>query len=966
MIYKPGHRARILSAGSLICIAAITSLGAQAQEAETKDAAEAKAAAQTAGLPQEQPATTADIVVTGTLIRGIAPVSAPVIPLSRAELERSGASSLTDALANVPQIASLGGNQFTSTAGNSQQNSRINLTAARATNLRGLGPSATLVLVDSHRPAVGNHVANAFFDLDAIPSIAIGRIEVVADGASALYGSDAVAGVVNLVLRRNYDGAEVATRYGFNGDIHNFQASGIFGQTWEGGSFMVAAEHYEATALKKSDTGNLFSDDLRVYGLTPPPTLSYPGNIISGGNFYPIPTGQDGSNLLLSQLQAGTPHYRESFEGTEIVPNQNRNSVVMTFRQALSDGIEFNLNGQFSRRDFNQARANVVSAANGLSVPSSNPFSPCSPAKSQAGNPGLNCAANLSVLYSFSNDLGAEDFHGYQTNWGGTASLSADLFADWKVTGSYGHYENTDWSRSDNLVNSTAASIALGNTVSGVSKPANIPYLNVFCGNEGVCNSAATLDYIRAYNQDIYRFRTDQFQIQGSGSLFALPGGAVRLAIGADYHRDSLHQQTITNASTASTSVANISGGSNKRNVKSAYTELFVPIVGQDNSMPGIESLSLSLAGRIEDYSDFGVTKNPKIGLAWAPTHGIRLRGSFGTSFRAPTLANISDTFGNRTTPNNIVGTQIGLNDTRTLSIINRGGGGSGLGPEKATTWSLGFDTTPAFISGLTTSINYFNIRYKDVISNPPLVVGFAGAIGASPLYDQYINYNPAFYPSRATMTQAEFNAFVTNLLTSNYPPVTRAAPPVALVAAVVDGRAKNAGAIHADGFDFSTRYVGETSFGEWRLGASGTYLMHWKTAVVSGAPILEKVNRFGYPLRFTARGEAGLTYGGFDLGLFLNYRNAYRIEPIFLPPNAAAKYQRIKSYTTVDLHLAYHSGDKAPALLKNITLAVDVQNLFDRDPPLVLNGGLSPIQFDPANASPFGRMTAISLRKAF
>lgn len=963
MIYKIGRRARILSAGSLLCIAAMNSLSAQAQETETKDSTQTKAPADDTGLSARQ---AADIVVTGTLIRGIAPVSAPVIPLSRTELERSGALSLTDALATVPQIASLGGNQFTSTAGNSQQNSRINLTAARATNLRGLGPSATLVLVDGHRPAVGNQVANAFFDLDAIPSIAIGRIEVVADGASALYGSDAVAGVVNLVLRRNYDGVEVATRYGFNGDIHNFQASGILGQTWNGGSFMIAAEHYEATALKKSDTGNLFSDDLRPFGLTPPPTLAYPGNIIAGNNFYPIPAGQNGSNLLLSQLQAGTPHYRESFEDTEIVPNQNRNSVIMTLRQALTDDIEFNLNGHFSRRDFDQARANVVSAANGLSVPSSNPFSPCNPAKSQAGNPGLNCAANLNVLYSFSNDLGVEDFYGFQRNWGGTASLSAEIFADWKVTGSYGHYENTDWSRSDNLVNSTAVNIALGNTVSGVSKPANVPYLNPFCGTAGSCNSAATLDYIRAFNEDVYRFRTDQFQVQGSGSLFPLPGGAVRLAIGADYHRDRLDQQTTTNVSTPSTTVASISGGHNNRSVKAAYAELFVPIVGQDNSRPGIERLSLSLAGRIEDYSDFGTTKNPKLGLAWEPTRGIRLRGSYGTSFRAPTLANIADTFGNRTTPNNIVGTQIGLTDPRTLSIINRGGGGSGLGPEKATTWSIGIDTTPAFISGLTTSVNYFNIRYKDVISNPPLVVGFAGAIAASPLYDQYINYNPAFYPGRATMTQAEFNAFVTALLTANYPPVTRAPPPLALVAAVVDGRAKNAGAIHAGGFDFSTRYVAETGFGQWRLGVSGTYLLNWKTAAVADAPMLEKVNRFGYPLRFTARGEAGLTYGGFDLGLFLNYRNAYRIEPVFLPRGADPKYERIKSYTTVDLHLAYNSGEKAPALLKNITLALDVQNLFDRDPPLVLNGGLIPIQFDPANASPFGRMTTISLRKAF
>lgn len=912
---------------------------------------------------EEGDAAGGEIVVTGTLIKGVAPVGAPTIPFTRDDMLRTGAQSTADIIATIPQVASLGGNQFTANAGQSQQGSRINAVGGRATNLRGLGPAATLVLIDGRRPATGNNSAGqTFFDIDSIPSIAIQRVEVVADGASAIYGSDAVAGVVNFILRKRFDGVEVNGQHNFTDSIHSSKIGGIIGKTWSNGGVMLAGEYLDGTALKAADTGNLFSDDLRPYGLGSPPRLSYPGNIVAGSTFYPIPAGQDGSNLLLSQLSAGSPNLLSYFDGAEVSPNFKRWSVVGSGYQELGDSIRVELTGHYSKRTFDQARANTVSAANGLSVPASNPFSPCNPARNLAGNPGLNCAANLSVLYAFTNDLGHEAFTGFQENFGGTASLGADLGGSWNLDLSAGYYQNDDYARTGNLINSNAVSRALGNTVASIAKPADVPFFNPFCGNATSCNSAQTLDYIRAWTDTYSRLKRYQAKVQANGSLFTLGAGDVKLAIGAEYRNDKLFARTGATTNTPSVLQPAYASGTMEREVKSVYGELLVPIVGDEGSV--LRKVNLSLAGRIEDYSDFGTTKNPKIGLDWEPIDGLKFHGSFGTSFRAPSLADIADTFGNRTTPNNVVGTQLGLATSSTLSVINRGGGGPGLVPEKATTWSLGFDISPRLAPGLTASVNYFNIKYENIITNPPLVVGLAGAINATPLYDRYITYNPLYFPTRATMSQSDFNAFVNGLLTATYPPVTAAAPAIGNVAAVVDGRTKNAARVDAQGLDFSLRYAQPADWGEWRVGASGTYVLSWKVSPVVGAPSVEQVNNFSYPLRFVARAEAGATIENFDVSFFANYRNSYNIGRIFLPVGAAAQYESISSYLTVDANFGYKF--EKIGFLKDAGISLSVQNLFQRKPPLVLNGGVNAIQFDPANASPFGRTVSVSLRAGF
>ena len=188
-------------------------------------------------------------------------------------------------------------------------------------------------------------------------------------------------------------------------------------------------------------------------------------------------------------------------------------------------------------------------------------------------------------------------------------------------------------------------------------------------------------------------------------------------------------------------------------------------------------------------------------------------------------------------------------------------------------------------------------------------------------------------------------------------------APAVSSVLAIMDSRSKNSGVIDTDGLDLSARYRFDTSFGTLTAGADATYVMHYKTAPVPTATIVEQVNNFTYPLKWRARFNFGWQKGGWSALAYVNYSNPYNIPRSQLPPTSPDQYLSIASYTTVDLTLRYDTGDGEGAF-RNIALTLNATNLFDKDPPLVLNLGTTPVRFDPQNASPLGRVVSAQITK--
>lgn len=920
-----------------------------------------------------------EIVVTGTRIRGIEPTGSNVLSVGQAEIQRTPVASTTDILRQLPMATGLGADEGTTNGGTSVQGASFNNTYARAANLRGLGTTATLVLIDGHRVAPQGQTGQ-INDLDLVPAAAIERIEVVADGASALYGSDAIAGVINLVLRRKFDGAQITARYGFADNYEQGLVSGVLGRRWDSGSFMVSLEHQRRSRLAASDRPELYNDDFSPYGGSAPPQLSSPGNVVIGGVSYGIPSSQNGQAFTLGSLSR-TVNRTSAWAGVDALPRQERNTILGTFEQQLFTGVTLFGEGLFTRREFERRNVAAVTSGTGQAVPSTNPFSPCAPGRITTNSLGIACPANgtVNVQYSFLDALGPALASGKQETWSLRGGLDIDLWSDWKGSIAYGYSRSVDVSFVDNSINANAltaavsgtATVTSGGATTTILRPADIAPLNLFCGASN-CNARSTLDYIRGYTyrpaQYDYRYLSGTID----GSLFDLPGGAVRVALGFDVRDDRLENLNRTNTTTPTvgTFVDNLTVAN--RDVDAFFGEVYIPIFGAGNATPGFRRLALSLAGRTEKYSDFGRTTNPKIGFTWEPAEGVNIHGSYGTSFRAPTLADINPAAAavNRATALTAAqASALGLGAVSTYSFVSTTGGTVGIQPEDATTYSLGVDLNPNFAKGLRVSLNYYNIEYRNRIDQPVQNVGALNALNARPLYDSLIVYNPALYPGRSNVTAAQFDALLQQLYTSTAPVFTGVPVPAANVAAIARGNKANTGTLNTSGLDINVSYSFDTRYGQWRVGGSGQYVFEYLNSIVPTQPAQDLVNQFsavGVPMRFKGRADFGWAMGGWSANLFVNYTNSYNLPRSAIPAAAPSTYLKVKSYTTVDATVNYRMEDGLHGFGKGLNLQVGVTNLFDAQAPLMINNGTVPLLFDNSNASPIGRMVSFQITKSF
>jgi iron complex outermembrane receptor protein len=850
------------------------------------------ATAQESAPTTEPRAAEEDIIVTGSRIRGIDPVGSAVIAIDADQIMEEPVTSTNDILRRVPQVVSLGANR----AGGTAQNGAANATRGAGINLRGLSTNATLLLYDGKRlPPQGTQ--GQFTDPSAIPSIALGRIEVVADGTSAVYGSDAVAGVVNLILRKDFSGIEVRGRYGITeADYYEAQAAVLLGHKWDGGWIMAAGEYAKNNNLFGSELDFYTSDNRSRGGRDLRGTNCAPGTIVAGGVNYAIPTGGV-TSANVGSLVAGTRNLCEFRDIAQVIPDQERWSGVAAISQDITDGVRIFADGFYSRRS-GTLLFNPTANAN---VPSTNPFF-VSPV------PG---ATSVTVQTTFLGATGALPNPYWASTWNVSGGVEADLFGDFQGTVYYAQGRSEEVAdRRRSGINAGALNAALADT-----NPATA--LNVFGG----ANNPATLARIT----DNYfviegRTRLEVINAQLDGSLFAIPGGNVRIAMGAEHRVEYTYTSLLTGQSASQVRTA--SDGS--RNVDAVFAELFVPIVGADNAAPGLERLNLSLALRHEHYSDFGSTTNPKIGLTYSPWTGLVLKGTYGTSFRAPTFTEVSTVGGGAglyfdTLPGPS-GNQIG---------IGIAGGNPGLKPEQATTWSFGVDIAPVALPGFTASLNYFRIDYTDQIQ---ALRGTPGLL-TNPIYSQFVQFNP---------TPAQISALVNSGLPIN------AAINQSLVTFIADGRRQNLGTSLFRGLDFTAAYRWNWGGVDLDAGIQGTYILDYLFEAVPGAGLVDVLDTIGFTQKFRTQADIGAKVGGFKSRLTWNHLNGYT--------NTTSTVARdVSNYDTFDLLLGYDFTDR-------INLSLDVRNLFDEDPPFVdtTNG------FDPQASNPIPRMFAITANVKF
>ncbi|MBN2972717.1 TonB-dependent receptor [Roseomonas aeriglobus] len=845
-----------------------------------------------------------DIIVTGSRVRGAAPVGSTVIALGREDVIASGAVTTDRLIKQIPQVFDLG----VSENSRGQSGGNGNITYGNSVNLRGIGPYATLILIDGHR-AVNNSRA---LDPSVIPTLGLERVEVVADGASAIYGSDAVAGVVNLIPRRSLDGVEASARYGFGDDFHEWQVGVAVGHKWSQGQIMLAFEHVQRSNLSGDDR-SFFTSDQRAFGGNDyRVNRCAPGTIIAGGTTYAIPAGGL-TQANAGSLVAGTANLCNDLIGQDLFPKQAYDSANMTVTQELGDRVTLFADGFFSRRTFFR---NPASQSATLTVPQTNAF---------FVRPAGFTGTSYTIAYNFINDLPINGNPGSAENWQISPGVRVKLFGDWEAEGIYSYGQGEDQSYTYRGLTTANLNAALAS-----SNPATAfdPYglgRTTEATKQLISNSiffAPTLNRFTGYEARL------------NGTLFALPGGDVKLAAGYE------GQEILTILGSARGVVGTpIAYRYFTRRVDSGYAEVLLPIFGAENAIPGFRKLVLNAAVRYDKYSDVGKTTNPKFGVNWTPFDGLTLRGSYGTSFRAPLISQI---YGNS---NNLFVQTYQNPGGSPIVGVALSGQNLGLRPEEATTWSVGGDLDIG--SRLRFSLTYFNVEYTNQVE--------------AYLSDLAILSREQSFAGLGIITRgAEAATRVQQLIASGIGVVGALPTNVTLF---VDGRNNNLGKSLTEGIDFVANYTLPTeSFGRFQVNLSGTYLTRYEVAITENAALIDRRNTIFFPLKFKARGAIAWDLDPVRLQVQATHVGGYTNNAVTVP-------QQVKSYTPVDLSIAWDLGGSTKrGFLGGLTLGAEVRNLFDLQPPFVnlAPSGNGSGGYDATAANPIGRQFAVSLRAKF
>ena len=446
---------------------------------------------------------------------------------------------------------------------------------------------------------------------------------------------------------------------------------------------------------------------------------------------------------------------------------------------------------------------------------------------------------------------------------------------------------------------------------------------------------------------------SSQWSINGSasGSLFEAFGGSVKTAIGVQYRDEQFSNFDVDQGAIDRDA---------ERDVFAAFGELFIPLVSESNRVSGVERLEVNVSGRYEDYSDFGDTFNPKVGLLWSPVNGLNLRGSYGTSFNPPDLGRVGavDTVVNAFT-NDITNSffNFGVEVPNSDVALLRQGTSDSLEAEESETWTAGFDINANSAYGeFSLSGTYFDIEFDGRINDPVVPGGLFNVLnlflsGSNQVPDGLVVQNPAGAEVSSLIslaqTQSGFNDF--------FGVFTGPDNVGFIVNFVDDNRAKT----NVNGFEVDGRFQTETSYGDLWFSLTGTYIAEFSTQNDANTPAVDVVDTVFNPAELKLRGGAGWSLNGWNVSTFVNHVGAYED----IRPDPAV---RVDAFTTVDLTASYSfSDDNQSGLLSGVRLAATVSNLFDENPPSIQSEpSFGVLGFDPTNASALGRFITVQLVK--
>ena len=816
---------------------------------------------------QDQSATEEIVVIGSRIARsGDFQSPSPVLEVDRESIEKSGYSNLQQLLEKIPA----NGNGAFSTRGNNQDSTA---NGAASVSLRGLGADATLVLVNGRRVSISpfaESITTNFVDINSIPVAAIERVEVLKDGASAVYGSDAVAGVVNVVLRKDFRGLELSAGFGntTESDYEEQTFSAIWGTGGDDSNVTLILDYFKNDTLFNADRGSAGTANQSARGGEDfRSSRGYPGRFIVNGTTTIDPGCPPGSIAGQTCLFDFGPF-------NLLIPKAERTGLMMLAHQGFGANVEL----------FTEiAVQHNTSAAQGaptpldetalLTVPITHPNNPF---------PG---ATSIAIGRYRTVDAGARQWDIETDNLRVVLGLRGEI-ADWnwEVAAQRARSESEQsgdrsqgWIRTDFL--QQQINLGLYNPFGGVQNPQSVI-------------DAITTNLVRRGKSNLR-----MYDAQISGDLFELGGNTVRMAAGAEYRSESVSdvpddqfQRGLIFGTEAVTAAAG-------RKNWSTFVEFAVPL---------LDSLELSLAGRYDDYEDFGTTTNPKVAMRWSPIDQLALRASWGTGFRAPSLAQVGlgpsqesqffvDTFGCADNP-------VYCAQTDYIILFS---GNPNLEPEQSETINVGVAWQPT--DGINLTLDYWDIKQEDKIDEVPF--GF--------LFQQ--------------------------CNVQNSPVCVRGAPlpgdtlgPLQQVASTFN----NIGEQSAEGIDLSGYFTMPLGGGSMTLGANYSHLLKFERVELNSAGTAfltrELTGEYEYPEdRATLSGDWGNdTWGVYSS---LNYVGEFQDLPD-VDFDGVLDYdtnntRKVKAFTTLNLQFRYTG-------IENIKLLLSIDNALDEEPPFAVGDG--------------------------
>jgi iron complex outermembrane receptor protein len=977
MFFQSGFDRRIVK--KLLCGA---SMGALA----TAMAGSAHAQAQgQAASPDTESVT---VTATGTSIKGIAPVGTNLITVDAGAIKATGAVTTEEVLGQIPQLANTFNTQTVSPTAINIGGVRPSIRYNPAQTI--LGTSSTLLLLDGHN-MVGVSGLATTPDAGVIPTVVLQRVDVLPDGASSIYGANAIAGVINFVTRETFQGFQANASVGVADGYSAFNASMMAGTDWGTGGAYLAFEHKDNTYLMAKDRSYTKMDLTSIGGRDSRGTSCDLANIQIGSQWYPLTSNTvstaPGSLRnavtgpfpgLNSVTNAGSLNRCDTNSYASLFPREEQNTFFGQFHQQIMPGVQFSTKLLWSTR-LDSAKDPELNASN-VTIDNTNPYFQ-----------SINGETAQNISFAFGPFMGGQNITDYNNIqvFMITPKLTVDLpFGDWQANlmFNYGRSNTTGLTRSVNtgllgqsLRRQTVAGVLSPPLVAsqGLAGNAVDPY-NLLAGNPLIIDEIVnTGSYGKAIQHQI------QYEGSANGTLFTLPGGDVKASLGGQWSFEDYVANWNTNWPIGTLSGppapgAQMAVARPHRITNTGFAEINVPIVGKDNELPFVHALTFNASGRLDSYSDFGNTANYKLGVTYEPFAALTIRATDGTSFDAPSLADTSapDTRFTYTPQRTSANTNVppGTSAADALRpVISTPGGNPMLGPETGRTWSIGGDFHPGAefgldLTGLDVSITAFHTKFEHqqglILNNPQVL--FSGS------YNQYYILNPTLAQIQArypTNFDANGNALVA---TTGFPGPDLASafntPGVNQPYILYDLRRNNLGEALIEGFDVAVNYTTDIEgFGTLGAGLSGTIN---STNTNTPAPGLAPINLVQYSVPLSAwTAYISATVGPVSGRAWVNYSPGFNVSPVLNQALSLYGQKRIDAFHPVNVYVAYDLSGLAP-WLSDSEASITVNNIGDEDPPVYLSGGAQKPNnggaYIVANGSTLGRYTVFALRKQF